>query len=62
MLFRFLARLYRDDAGTTSTEHIILVSIIALSLVGVGATLGDRLSDFFDGFAAAITAANGGGN
>jgi pilus assembly protein Flp/PilA len=45
-LFR---RVNRDEWGATATEYALLVSLVALVIIGSVAALGSSLANFYDG-------------
>lgn len=42
------ARLHDDESGATTTEYIIIVSLIAIALIGVITTFGQEIADLFN--------------
>ncbi len=48
-------RIERNDRGATAVEYGLMVSLIAVAIIGVVATLGGNLSDMFNAVAGRIT-------
>lgn len=44
---RYLANLFRDDAGATAIEYGLIAALIAVAIIGGATTLGGNLSTTF---------------
>ena len=43
-------RLWLDETGTTGVEYGLLLAMIALAILGASTTIGDFVTNGFDGF------------
>ncbi|MFZ1413558.1 MAG: Flp family type IVb pilin [Defluviicoccus sp.] len=43
-------RLWHDEAGATGVEYGLLLAMIALAILGASTTIGDYVSNGYDGF------------
>jgi pilus assembly protein Flp/PilA len=50
-MFRILAEFYEDDSGNTAIEYGLIATLIAIAIVFAVTTLGQNLSNTFNGIA-----------
>lgn len=43
-------RLWHDETGTTGVEYGLLLAMIALAILGASTTIGDFVTNGYDGF------------
>jgi Flp pilus assembly pilin Flp len=53
------ARLARDDRGSNLVEYILLISLIAVAVMGAVAYLGSQLSPKYNGAGSQLSVASG---